>query len=62
MNYTRLMTGLLCVVGHSFALAHPGPHGHTHSLVDMPAITLCMLALAGVTAAISKQPRKTTKA
>jgi hypothetical protein len=54
LNYKKVMVALWGAMGSGFAMAHGASYDHTHTLIESPAMLLCLVALVGVIASISK--------
>jgi hypothetical protein len=50
----KLIAGIASWVGAGAAMAHGASYDHNHTLIDSPAMLLCLVALVGVIASISK--------
>jgi hypothetical protein len=62
LNYKKVMVALWGAMGSGFAMAHGASYDHTHTLIESPAVVLCLFAVAGVVAAISKSSEQTPRA
>ncbi len=52
MNYKKVMVALSGAMGSGFAMAHGASYDHTHTLLESPAVFLCLIVCVGVGAAI----------
>jgi hypothetical protein len=62
LNYKKVMVALCGAMGSGFAMAHGTSYDHTHTLIESPAVLLCLFAVVGVIAAISKSSEQTPRA
>ncbi|MFM2108840.1 MAG: hypothetical protein RLZZ513_1908, partial [Pseudomonadota bacterium] len=52
MNFEKILVGLCGSISSGLALAHGASYDHTHSLLESPAIVLCVIVCVGVIAAV----------
>ncbi len=62
LNYKKVMVALCSAMGSGFAMAHGASYDHTHTLIESPAVLLCLVAVVGVVAAISKSSEQAPRA
>ena len=61
MECKKLIAGVASWVGTGAAIAHGASYDHTHTLIESPVMLLCLVALVGVIASISKSAGKTPR-
>jgi len=57
LNFEKILVGLCGSISSSLALAHGASYDHTHSLLESPAIVLCVIVCVGVIAAVFKSSK-----
>ncbi|MBU3708016.1 MAG: hypothetical protein FGM20_02770 [Burkholderiaceae bacterium] len=62
MNFEKILVGLCGSISSSLALAHGASYDHTHSLLESPAIVLCVIVCVGVIAAVFKSSKSQARA
>ncbi len=62
MNCKYLIAGIVSLFGVGAAMAHGASYDHTHTLIESPAVLLCLFAVVGVVATISKASEQTPRA
>lgn len=54
LSYEKIIVGLLFALGHGAVSAHGASYDHSHSMLESPAIVLCLLVCVGVVTAVFK--------
>jgi hypothetical protein len=54
LNFEKILVGLCGSISSGLALAHGASYDHTHSLLESPAIVLCVIVCVGVITAVFK--------
>jgi uncharacterized membrane protein YfcA len=61
LNYKKVMVALWGAMASGFVMAHGASYDHTHTLIESPAVLLCLVAVVGVIASISKSAKQTPR-
>jgi len=62
LNFEKILVGLCGSISSGLALAHGASYDHTHSLLESPAIVLCVIVCVGVIAAVFKSSKPLARA